>query len=490
MEQFHPANSTNRSHWKRASAVLSAFALALLGGGALFSMMTHAAAAQTPVGAADVSALRINEFMARNDASLLDPADPDPQAGCDDWLEIYNPGPEPVEMNGLYLTDSLDELTKHPITQSVVVPARGYLLLWADGEPEQGPTHLSFRLNGDGEALVLVAADGATVIDSYIFGPQDPDVSEGRLPDGSPNWVRFPTAATPGSPNLIAPRIYQVRHQPPLPQPGAPVTITALITDDDAVAGATLFYSATATSAWTPLPMMADTAADAAPDRFAVQLPGQPADTRVQYYIVATGSDGESVSFPAQAPAQSRSYLVGYQPPPLYINEFMADNGSTLVDSDEEDEFPDWFELYNAGDEPISLDGFFLTDDLDNPTRFAITAGLTIAPGAFRLFYADDDPSQGTTHTNFRLDNGGETIALLGPYGAAPIDVIEYGAQRQDRSTGRFPDGAETLEQSLCATPGAPNILCEKGVYMPLALNNAAAGDASGRVRRSRDADR
>lgn len=471
---------------------LGAWLGAILLGGALLLLLRDASHAQ--VAAAGVNDLQINEFMAVNGGSVIDPADTEPGEGEDDWLEIYNGGSEPVDLLGLFVTDNLEDLTKHQITQSVTISPGGFLVLWADAEPAQGPTHLPFRLSGDGEDLALVASDGVTVIDSHTFGPQESDVAVGRLPDGGPTWVTIATSPTPGASNRVAPTISGVQHAPLLPAPGAPVTVTATISDDGDSTAAALFYRTTVGSSevgsWFSETLSLDAGADEEVrhgQQYAAQLSGQPDNTLVEYYIEAVGNDGETVRYPDTAPTETRKYLVGYDGAPVRINELMADNGSTLEDPDELDEYPDWFELINIGDEAINLDGYYLTDDVSNPTRFVISGALALQPGAIVLFYADDDPSQGRNHTNFRLENAGETLAIFEPQGAAPVDLIEFGQQGGDRAYGRFPDGAGTWGEPLCATPGEPNILCDKQLYMPTTLNNASvttpAGDEEQEVR-------
>jgi len=56
----------------------------------------------------------------------------------------------------------------------------------------------------------------------------------------------------------------------------------------------------------------------------------------------------------------------------LVINEFMADNKSTIEDPAETGEYPDWIELYNGTSDTIILSGMFLTDDLNDPTKWQI----------------------------------------------------------------------------------------------------------------------
>jgi len=140
--------------------------------------------------------LFINELMAENDSTIQDPDG----TGYSDWIEIYNAGAESVDMGGLYLTDDLAVPAGWQVPAGVLVPAGGFVLFWADNDPDQGPTHADFKLDASGEEVGLVDADGLTEIDSITFGQQLPDVSFGRLPDGSDTWDLLETP-TPGSSN-------------------------------------------------------------------------------------------------------------------------------------------------------------------------------------------------------------------------------------------------------------------------------------------------
>jgi hypothetical protein len=131
--------------------------------------------------------VRINEWMAGNTTTIADPADGD----FEDWFELYNPGDSAVDLAGYFLTDDLSNRTQYQITTSGAhtIPARGYLLVWADSETGQNLTagvprpdlHVNFRLAASGEAIGLFAADG-TQIDAVTFTNQVDDVSEGRFP--------------------------------------------------------------------------------------------------------------------------------------------------------------------------------------------------------------------------------------------------------------------------------------------------------------------
>jgi hypothetical protein len=142
----------------------------------------------------------INEFLASNDTCFADE-----HGDFDDWIEIYNAGNIAGDIGGMYFTDDLTELMNSQIPttfpDSTTINPGEYLIIWADKEPEQGILHLDdVKLSGDGEDIGLTAADGTTIIDSYTFGAQTTDVSEGRMPDGGTTWQFF-SVPTPGAMN-------------------------------------------------------------------------------------------------------------------------------------------------------------------------------------------------------------------------------------------------------------------------------------------------
>lgn len=143
-------------------------------------------------------ALRINEFLAKNDTGIKDG-----YGNRSDWVEIYNPNAYPVDLTGYYLTDDAALLTKWPFP-SVMIPAGGYLIVFASGtsgiDPEENP-HADFKLSGKGEYLALVRLGGTVIDHQYqpTFPEQFSDVSYGIDPgDGSLQYDDFPT---PGEAN-------------------------------------------------------------------------------------------------------------------------------------------------------------------------------------------------------------------------------------------------------------------------------------------------
>ena len=93
------------------------------------------------------------------------------------------------------------------------------------------------------------------------------------------------------------------------------------------------------------------------------------------------------------------------------INELLASNNTVIAD--EFGDFDDYIEIFNPASISIDLGGMHLTDSLALPSQYPIPAGMVIAPLGHLLFWADGEPSEGATHTNFTLLRAGEQIGLF-----------------------------------------------------------------------------
>jgi hypothetical protein len=135
--------------------------------------------------------LRLNEWMAA-------------PAGGDDWFEVFNAEPQPVLLSGLYFTDDPSEsgARKFRVGPLSFIGAHDWIRCWADSNPGKGPGHASFNLDARGETLRILSPT-LQIVDSVSFGPQLTGVSEGRLPDGSPNITGFRAAASPAESNYL-----------------------------------------------------------------------------------------------------------------------------------------------------------------------------------------------------------------------------------------------------------------------------------------------
>jgi len=135
----------------------------------------------------------INEVVAAN--TLIT----DEYGQYDDYLEIYNNGTREVNIAGWYLSDTPANPTLHQIpstnSQLTVVPAKGRLVIRADGEPTQGVLHTNFKLSKDGETVTLSRLNylaELTEVDAVTFPYMEQNMSYSRIPDGSDIWRIVP----------------------------------------------------------------------------------------------------------------------------------------------------------------------------------------------------------------------------------------------------------------------------------------------------------
>ncbi len=185
-----------------------------------------------------VNTLVVNEFLAINSGLHLDSYGDD-----DDWFEIYNYGDDPVRIDNLYFTDdpTVPFKWKLDTLEELVLDREEHFLIWADGEPEEGYNHSSFKLSGEGEYLAIFAQDG-TPVDQCNFGPQTTNISYGRYPDAGLTWNFF-TEPTPDASNTI-PGVSSILPAPSSNLSGGFYTEPVMLALYADVAGASIFYTA------------------------------------------------------------------------------------------------------------------------------------------------------------------------------------------------------------------------------------------------------
>ncbi|MCK4858480.1 MAG: lamin tail domain-containing protein, partial [candidate division Zixibacteria bacterium] len=126
--------------------------------------------------------VRINEIMTRNRQTLKNG-----YGDTSDWIELHNPSYVAVEMAGCGLSDKLDNPMKW-IFPDVKIPPHDYLIVFASGAKElvepndpKGYLHTNWKLDSNGETVVLTAPDGVTVLDAIVDYPaQREDLAYGQ----------------------------------------------------------------------------------------------------------------------------------------------------------------------------------------------------------------------------------------------------------------------------------------------------------------------
>jgi len=458
----------------------------------------------TPGGPVHVpSDLCINEFMANNDVSV-----PGPNGDFPDWIELYNGGTEAVDLTGMYLTSDLENPNAWQFPDGTTIQAGGFLVVWADNSVNQGLMHSSFSLNATGEAIGLFAEDEETVIDSITFGAQNDDVAFGRFPDGSPDWNYL--MPTPGAANEMYESAlsgvvedlfineFMANNDISVPGPNndypdwielynggnESIDLGGMYLSDDLSTPKWKFPYGTTIAPKDFLVVWADNGSDinSLHTRFGLNASGEniglfardgetlvdsivfgKQTSDVAYGRLPDGGTSWNYMTPTAGLANELGEIVkvgattqfGEVPEGLYINELMADNQITIPGPD--GTYPDWIELYNAGNESIDLGGMFLTDDLTDPTAWSFPNDTIIEPEGYLLVWADNSSDKSSLHSGFGLNANGEEIGLFASDGVTLIDSVIYAKQLGDVSYGRLPDGSSHWEPLLKATPGWGN---------------------------------
>lgn len=330
--------------------------LALGAGGLGATRLTPGAANSVAAPLPPLPPLYVNEIQPEN---LTGPAD---NAGeREPWIELHNAGATVVGLSNIFLGNQFTNLRQWAFPPGAVIQPGQYLLVWADGEPDDtagSNWHTSFRLSPTNGSVVLTLAGSnlPIVLDYFSYADVPADGSWGAWPEDQTAYRQAFSRVTPRAPN---------------------------------------------NPAWSS--------------------------------------------------------------PTLYINEWMAANARASGIADPADgDYDDWFEIFNPGIAPVSLEGYSLTDTLANPGKFRVPTGIVVPARGYLLVWADEESSQtrtnGDLHVNFKLAQGGEAIGLFAADGT-PSDTVTFGAQGENVSAGRYPDGAGSINTLAVPTPRRPNVI-------------------------------
>ena len=214
-----------------------------------------------------------------------------------------------------------------------------------------------------------------------------------------------------------------------------------------------LYYSNQMTGVFTRVPMFDDGLHNdslAADGIYGADIPGFSAYTRVRFYVeaIAANTAGSASYLPVGAEHDVFTYVVGSSATidGVVINEFVAANGNGV--RDEFGERDDWVELYNNGSQVKDLSGWFLSDNLNNKTKWRFPNGISIPAGGYLIVWADDSVAQGNLHASFKLSSAGEDLVLSDSLENV-MDQLTFGQQRQDTAWARIPNGTGSFQFRL-----------------------------------------
>ena len=144
-----------------------------------------------------IKPVRINEVSAANSIFVNE------YFKHNDWVELYNTTDQPINVEGMYLSDNLAKPKKYQISKGetmaeTIIPAHGYLVVWCDKLNPVSQLHADFKLDADGGDVILTAADESWC-DQITYTPHQGNESVGRYPDGNADVfaMNIPTIAKP-----------------------------------------------------------------------------------------------------------------------------------------------------------------------------------------------------------------------------------------------------------------------------------------------------
>lgn len=401
------------------------------------------------------SPLQISEYMSSN--SVL----PDPSGNFSDWVEIHNTGTSAVSLNGY----ALESGQKAGMLPDIELEPGGYVLVYCDGSSGR-EGHASFRLKAAGGETLNLKNPSGQVVDSTTTIPLETNVSAVR---GDGAFTAAPYY-TPGYPNTedghAAWQASRVAESTDLVlneiMPANTVSIPdgdgdyadyieirntsdtainllnyGLSNDRDAplkwrfpertlgpgevllVFASGKGYSADPDElhAGFKIDKASDTIYLSAPDGTlldSVEINGMDNDVALR-----READGRWVQTSAVSPGQPNTddgveafwKALDAQRTGLRISEVMTRNSTIACIAG----VPyDWVELYNPTDQPISLAGYTLSDDVDNPGLFALP-DVTIPAGGYRVIYCTGERVNGSAsyiQATFTLGGGDGAVAL------------------------------------------------------------------------------
>jgi len=401
--------------------------------------------------------------------------------GGGDWIELYNPGTEPLSLEGFYLSDREDKADKVPLS-GVTVPAEGCVLIPCGQEEGMIPMGIASA----GETLYLYDS-ALALVDKVVVPPMREGQSWARNRNGVFGYCGQPT---PGAPNrderigidpiLLADGTEPLRLSEVLFRNTYSVTdsygdhadFVELYNKGQAAVALEEYYLSDDFS--DPLkwrcPQMSlgpgeylvifltgrastDFEVHAAfslsagddglqlyhrPSRSYQQIPWSdevPRNTSVglseegtlRYYKYPTPGA------PNAAAAEDPSLLAALRASDLYISEVSAIG-----------EPGDWIELKNGADQTVDLEGWYLTDQQKGQRRHLLSG--TVEAGGYLLLGVE----------GFGIAATGETLFLYDGAGYLR-DVFETGDLSEGITSGRLEDGSLDRVFFLQATPGEAN---------------------------------
>ncbi|NLH17970.1 MAG: lamin tail domain-containing protein, partial [Phycisphaerae bacterium] len=382
-----------------------------------------------------------------------------PYRGQSDWIELYNDSAATINLKGYSLSDSPDNPGRFVFTHDTLIGSGQYLQLYSNDPGLPGAVVFGFGFSSDGEDVYLFNPSGIE-IDHIQFGPQPVGLSIGRVgPDrqwtlttptplavndaaatGDPIHLRINEWLTDGS--MVGDDFIELYNRDRLP-----VELTGLALTDNVITQPrkSVFGPLTFVDGFGFVAVQADKQTDPGHVNFRLNSEqeiitltdtGERRIDTVLYHQQTTdisqgrNPDGDNtLAFFADPTPGNRNVLT------VVINEVLAHAHA---------EAPDWIELYNSGTEPVTLDGWYLSDDQAQWDKYRIPTGSTLQAGEYKVFYEDqtfNNAADPGCKMPFALSENGDAVYLTAVVNGARTGYQvweDFGASQTGVAFGRY----------------------------------------------------
>lgn len=476
---------------RKKSTMALAACIVLFVGALLLALLFNGASSG---GTQGTSPIELSEILPSNRTY------PAPNGEFLDYIELRNTTDSPIDISGYMIGDQPDTVG-YTFPNGTVVQAHSYIVCWCDKESDSA-RYAKFGISKKGEDIIYLYNSSNVLIDSYAVPMVNDNVPLIRQADGS--WVNG-THASPGFENteagfqqwlqstdtekmdiviseIMAGNGYAIINGEGRQSDWVELHNTGSVAVE--LDGAFLSDDPEDRTKWT-IPTMTiepgqrvlircagalagDGEANFALSRDggAVILTGKYGNTisMVEYPTVgkecawALQEDGTYLESPKATPGYENTeegyqlwiQTVGFATPELVISEVMSANRSTLLN--EAGQLCDWVELYNAGSEPVSLMGLYLSNDTGDRMKWQLP-DVTLDAGERTVVLCSGSTAP-EGEANFSLARGGCTVVLSGAVGnvIAELEVPRLG---EDRTWALQSNG--TYSESALPSPGFDN---------------------------------
>ena len=171
---------------------------------------------------------------------------------------------------------------------------------------------------------------------------------------------------------IAKPIVYNIDYEPKNPGPNDSIYVFASAFDNDGLAELSIHYQANGSSTTQIYPMnyspITNTKIVEEADRWIGVIPPLGAGNSGKFFVFVKDNQNQSQFYPRKKAIEIKSQQIITSN--IVINEFLADNATTITDP--AGEFDDWIELYNPTANLIPLTGKYLTDKKDNLNKMEV----------------------------------------------------------------------------------------------------------------------